>query len=828
MSRPDLSMFPSRLSHKTVFSHSKPASVVLAVFLTISAMLVTAPQGSTATTTGCGDLQVVGLAGSGELTKANTSGTDFMGQTVTDFYDKLVASYAGTRLNISEHGVPYLDRSVPELLFTPPEGKAYTDSKNDGVTHALDYLNTVCKTVPIILAGYSQGADAVMDVYAKMGAADQGRVVAVVQFGDPRFNPNLPPMDEGTYTQRPAGHGVLNAFFGARTADAVLQAKTRSYCLYKDMMCNSQFSAVQALKCTAAMGLATKIPGGKALAKLLNVCPDVKEWIACVDNMIANKLNLPSLDCPHFDYRPTWTAEAVSFAQNLIRSKFGQLLLDRLLISPAFTTITQGNAQSYAADGLDAGGATIGDVTALTAFTIAPDGSCTGAVCTASTPGIHTVTGTIQGKSGSATLYVQPPEAPPPGPPAPSTLATVQRLATGHGTEFALKADGTVWAWGSNYGGELGTGTVYPFSATPVQVKGLSGVKKITYSINNTVSLFALKTDGTVWAWGSNDVGQLGNGTTTDSALPVQVSGLSGVQDLGTQIQTTPMIFAVKSDGTLWEWGQDSIIPQAANGPLASTVPVQLTTISGVAQVVTDGYSVMVLKADGTVWGWGQNDFGQLGDGTTTATNTPVQVKALSGVQSVTIDNLDAYAVKSDGTAWAWGSNDQGQLGNGTTTSSSTPVQVRGLSGVQLLTAQERSVMAVNGDGTLWTWGANFYGQLGNGTKTDTSVPTKVSGLTSVSSVATDGRSIFAVNGDGTEWAWGYNYWGQLGNGTTADSSTPTQVKGLSNVKSTFTDGGPVAFALLTDGTVWSWGSGQSGLLGNGATDSSFVPVRVG
>ena len=202
--------------------------------------------------------------------------------------------------------------------------------------------------------------------------------------------------------------------------------------------------------------------------------------------------------------------------------------------------------------------------------------------------------------------------------------ATTPKIACGAYHTIALKSDGTVWAWGANQAGQLGDGTHIDntdiiHAGIPVQVSSLSGVTAIAGGRDHTA---ALKSDGTVWAWGYNYYGQLGDGTTTNSYTPVQVSSLSGV-----------------------------------------------TAIAG------GYYHTIALKSDGTVWTWGNNDIGQLGDGTTNNRLTPVQVSGLSGVTAIAGGYSHTIALKSGGTVWAWGYNKDGQLGNVTIKNWSTPVQ---------------------------------------------------------------------------------------------------------------------------------------------------------
>jgi alpha-tubulin suppressor-like RCC1 family protein/Leucine-rich repeat (LRR) protein len=341
-------------------------------------------------------------------------------------------------------------------------------------------------------------------------------------------------------------------------------------------------------------------------------------------------------------------------------------------------------------------------------------------------------------------------------------------------------ATASVLAWGSNSAAQLGIGSP-PNSATnsrtPVQVNALSNVAAMSGGYFHTT---ILKSDGTVWAWGQNDVGQLGNGTTIDYFGFIQVSGLGNVTAIATGAVGAHTL-ALKSDGTLWSWGYN-LLGQIGNGTtsLTQTIPAQVTSLTGVAAIAAGTTHSLAAKSDGTLWSWGENNFGQLGNGTSTNSSLPVQVSSLSGVVAVAGGQSHSLALKSDGTVWSWGFNGDGQLGNGTTTNSTVPVQVTGLNGITGIVAGPNHNLALKSDGTLWAWGNNSSGNLGNGTTTSSSVPVQVSNLIGVVAIAAGANHSLALKSDGSGWAWGLNDAGQLGNGTTANSSIPVQILGVS------------------------------------------------
>jgi alpha-tubulin suppressor-like RCC1 family protein/subtilisin family serine protease len=292
-------------------------------------------------------------------------------------------------------------------------------------------------------------------------------------------------------------------------------------------------------------------------------------------------------------------------------------------------------------------------------------------------------------------------------------LSGVKDVAGGFNHSLALKDDGTVWAWGANFAGQLGDGTTTD-SMIPVKVSGLSGIKDVSSGENHSL---ALKDDGTVWAWGYNEIGQLGDGTSyrdgtgaSHRSTPAQVSGLSGVVAVAGGVNHS---LAVKDDGTVWAWGDNNYGKLGDGTGINRSTPVQVSGLSGVKDVAGGWQHSLALKDDGTVWAWGDNNYGQLGDNTTTNRSTPVQVSGLSGVKDVAGGGLYSLALKDDGTVWAWGYNAFGQLGDGTRTDRTTPVRVSGLSHITDVSCGVGHSLAVKDDGTVWAWGNNVNGQVG-------------------------------------------------------------------------------------------------------------------
>jgi hypothetical protein len=342
-------------------------------------------------------------------------------------------------------------------------------------------------------------------------------------------------------------------------------------------------------------------------------------------------------------------------------------------------------------------------------------------------------------------------------------------------------ASGTAWAWGRNTYGQLGDGTTTT-SNIPVQVLNLTGVTAVDGGEYHSL---ALKSDGTVWAWGENGYGQLGTGNLHDESTPVKVINLSNVTVIAGGKSHS---LAVKSDGTAWAWGYNAY-GQLGNGTISggTSTPGQVSNLSGVKAVGGGEDHGLALTSDNTVWAWGKNWFGQLGDGTTENRNTPVQVTSLSGVTAIAAGGAHSLALKSNGTVWAWGNGTYGQLGNGSDTGSTTPVQVSNLSSIKAVACGKNHNLAIKSDGTIWVWGYNKYGQLGDGTTDTQYTPIQISGLGSVRAIAGGEYHSLAANTVGAAFSWGHNIFGQLGDGTTDEKHTPVQVNGLPSV---FTAGG--------------------------------------
>jgi alpha-tubulin suppressor-like RCC1 family protein len=336
-------------------------------------------------------------------------------------------------------------------------------------------------------------------------------------------------------------------------------------------------------------------------------------------------------------------------------------------------------------------------------------------------------------------------------------------LAAGATHSLAVKADGTVWAWGRNNSGQLGDGTTgNGVRAVPTQVSGLTNVVLVAGGGDHSL---ALKADGTVWGWGSNSSGQLGSSTPSMRTTPAQVGGLT---DIIAVAAGASFSLALKKDGRVFAWG--SLTGQAT--------PAQVTGLQGVSAIAAGSAFAVALKTDGaptgTVWAWGTNTNGQLGDGTNVTRTAPVA--GASGVVAIGAGASHRIEVRSDGTAWATGRNNNSPLGDGSNVDRWSPVKAVIPADVRLATGGGYHTLLVRSDRTVWGVGFNTYGQLGDGSTMTRATPVQAgwfTWLTGIVAVAAGEGHSLALRMDGTVWAFGSNAWGELGDGV---GGTPRNV----------------------------------------------------
>jgi alpha-tubulin suppressor-like RCC1 family protein len=347
----------------------------------------------------------------------------------------------------------------------------------------------------------------------------------------------------------------------------------------------------------------------------------------------------------------------------------------------------------------------------------------------------------------------------------------------------------------------------------------------------------ALMPDQSVWCWGQNIVGQLGTGTTADSLVPGRVNGLPAATDVAAGEYHT---CAVDTSHRVWCWGSNTY-GELGNGTTSQDNPVPGQVTGGLlASQVSAGheFSCAVTLAQ-TVDCWGDNNYGELGNGKTTDSSTPVAVTGLTNVVQVAAGYYHACARESNGTLWCWGDNGHGELGNNSTKENRVPVIV-GMQNVTGVAAGDGDTCAIgNTPGDLWCWGWNDVGQVGDGTTTDRHLPTQVSGLSSgvqQVSAGLDSTCVIARIPGAAALCWGDNNHGKIGDGIDRTfTAFPSQVFGLQTPPAGGPGGAPYqvaaggqhACAVLTSSVARCWGYGYYGQLGNGSSLDRFLPATV-
>ena len=336
---------------------------------------------------------------------------------------------------------------------------------------------------------------------------------------------------------------------------------------------------------------------------------------------------------------------------------------------------------------------------------------------------------------------------------------------------------GNLYAWGVNTNGVLGLNDIISRSS-PVQVGSLTSWK--ISGQNGQVHAAMLKTDGTLFTMGSNS-GLLGLGDSGNRSSPTQVGSLSNWKTVSCGYQHA---IALQSNGTLWTWGIDSNGQLGIGKPTPSkSSPVQVGLMSNWQSISGGHGNVIAIKTDNTLWSWGQNGYGELGLSDTIDRSSPVQV-VLSNWKIAASGLYHTVAIDNNNYLWTWGSNTYGQLGLGDITHRSSPIQVGSLNNWQSVSAGFFHTIVIKTDGTLWTCGYNgAFGELGLGDGTHRSSPTQVGSLTNWKYAAGANHATAVIKTDGTLWTCGYNGKGALGLGDLTSRSSPVQVGLMSNWK---------------------------------------------
>jgi len=336
-----------------------------------------------------------------------------------------------------------------------------------------------------------------------------------------------------------------------------------------------------------------------------------------------------------------------------------------------------------------------------------------------------------------------------------------------------LTLTGHVYCWGRNEFGQLGDSTLVNH-ASPTRVEPI--VDLIAASAGQSFSC-AVNGSGTTWCWGKNNQGQLGNGTQVDQLTPTPVGGVGVVPDFVSVNAGNMHACAVAQDTTVWCWGVNGAGSLGDGTTTDRELPVQTQNLSGVVQVSAGEDNSCARTALGEGWCWGENGLGEVGDGTTNNRSSPrlLDFEGM-GVASISTGDDHSCATLADQTAWCWGKNTDGQLGDGTTSNRLSPRQVLGLTNAADIAPATKHTCALTTDGEVWCWGENASGQLGDGLGVSRITPGIVVLPDAAIQIATASTYSCAVLVDQTAWCWGANDYGQLGDATLTPSLAPTPV----------------------------------------------------
>ncbi|MBM7835578.1 immunoglobulin-like domain-containing protein [Clostridium sardiniense] len=388
-------------------------------------------------------------------------------------------------------------------------------------------------------------------------------------------------------------------------------------------------------------------------------------------------------------------------------------------------------------------------------------------------------------------------------------------VSVGDDSSAAVDSDGNLYTWGGNYYGQLGDGTTTR-RCEPVKINGKGAIREDTKIVSvstNGHGTLAIDSEGTIYAWGYNHCGQLGDGTTTTRYEPVEINGKGAI-------------------------GENTKIVSVFIGYVNSSA----------------------IDNKGNLYTWGSNNYGELGDGTTTTRYEPVKINGKGDIgentkivsSSTEGDGIQGHsvAVDSDGNLYTWGNNNYGQLGDGTTTTRYEPVEINGKGAIGentkivSISTSIFNTSAIDSEGTIYTWGLNKYGELGDGTRTRRYEPVKINGKgdigedtkivsISVSSYASEAANVAAVDSEGNLYTWGFNDYGALGNGFNGPGrDIPKKINGKGDIGedtkivSVFM-GGTVCSAVDSEGNLYTWGKNGDGELGDGTTTSKYSPIET-
>jgi len=393
---------------------------------------------------------------------------------------------------------------------------------------------------------------------------------------------------------------------------------------------------------------------------------------------------------------------------------------------------------------------------------------------------------------------------------------------------YIVEEAGTLLAWGRNHNEDLGFNTFQDSVTTPTQVGTDTDWKSI---VDGNDHGLGIKDDGSLYAWGRNTYGEMGTATTVLSA-PARIGTDTNWDSLSAYNYVT---MGLKGDGTIWMWGKNDY-GHLGSGILASSTPMMIGTETDWNQIAVGYFAAFALKNDGTLWAWGSDTYSLLGQGVAMpVTHEPIMVGSDTDWDQVSAGYNYVLGLKSDGTLWGWGYNRQSQLGMIGSNFYSVPTQIGSDSDWSKVSAGYQHALAVKSDNTIWGWGVNSYSQAGTSATGNVSVPTMIGTGTDWWDVAAKNDHSIGLKADGTVWAWGRNNEGQLANGEDASFNAAPERVGTWTTWDQVESGEDFSLAVATDGSLWSWGFnngynlGQGEVIASGSSGNALqIPARVG
>ncbi|HYH35006.1 MAG TPA: endonuclease/exonuclease/phosphatase family protein [Nocardioides sp.] len=696
-----------------------------------------------ASATDCADLLLVGLTGSGRRARADAP----FGAVLEPFRDRLLARAAAGGRSVEQVHLGGRPRAVRVLTEgRRPSGPAAAAISRrsvlawegdlaratDRVLGRLHDAAASCPDQQVVLAGYAQGAMAVHRALGRLEPEVADRLVGAALVSDGDRTAGTSAVRLGAPAARRSSVGVHDRFFRARPDTPPV---TWSVCTRGDLACHVTRRPV-----AEAVALHRSYATGRGAAVLEGLAGSV--W--------SRTLRWPR---PVEGWKPPAMAvsdpQAVQLPVSVHRRERDDVRFAALSGLPPGL-------------GLSSTGRLSGTPTEVGTWTLHYT------VTSARPEFDHPVPGSVE-------LRV--------------VEGRGRRLTAGGEHTCSLRAGDSLWCWGSNEHGQLGTGVSGTGPASPVRVGSASDWSSVVAGGAHTCGT---RGTGQLFCWGLNHQGQLGLGNRTSRPAPSRVGSASDWRHLSLGWFTT---CGTRSRGTLWCWGDNSA-GQLGDGTNQQRRQPRRVPGSDWRSVSTGGWHTCATRADGSLWCWGRNSFGQVGDGTRVNRWNPQRIDARSSWLDVSTSLTHTCATTAAGAVRCWGRNDRGQLGDGTRADRSSPVKVAGLPRIVDLAAAEGSTCALDVDGRSWCWGSNAYGLYGDGTRTSSRVP--VAGPSGQSRL-TAGWLHRCATVDGSATCWGNDERGQLGDGTRSPRDAATRTDGTGDEAAEARLAGPgTTFRLAT------------------------------